>query len=297
MLSTNSKAMVDETCDIQQCDLMVDTKFSFENLEKSTGEMNKKIPRVSCLMVTGDRKFLSKRAIQCFINQTYENKELVIVDDGEEDYSDLLSEIPKEDYQYIKIKKCPNAVLGTLRNLTLDAARGDYLVQWDDDDWYHPDRIKIQASFLDKGYEACSLSATLVHICDAKSVDLPFVGTLKHGVPGSIMHVNDPNIRYPALRKGEDTIYQQDWMARKFVKLPAEFNHLFIRIYHGSNTWNDQHFYRRMRNGVVDFVLYCWYKFVIGDLKRNPKFILRDYEQSAYEQYIEDSTKLNLINC
>jgi glycosyltransferase involved in cell wall biosynthesis len=194
---------------------------------------NKKGPKVSCLMVTGDRKSLSKRAIQCFTNQTYENKELVIVDDGSEDYSELLLDIPKESYQYIKIKKCPNTVLGTLRNITLDAARGDYLVQWDDDDWYHPDRIKIQASYLDKGYDACSLSATLVHICDKVSVDLPFIGTLKDGVPGSIMHINDQNIRYPALRKGEDTIYQKNWMSKNFVKLPnyLTFTILFILGY------------------------------------------------------------------
>lgn len=254
------------------------------------------LPRVSCLMVTGNRKELSRRAIQCFINQSYENKELVILDDGTEDYSELLTGIPPADYQYIKIKKNPDTVLGSLRNITLDAATGDYLVQWDDDDWYHPDRIKIQASFLDQGYEACSLSATLVHICDKKSVNLPFVGTLKDGVPGSIMHINDPDIRYPALRKGEDTIYQNHWMSRKFVKLSLDYDHLFIRCYHGKNTWDDRHFYRRMRNGVKDFIMYSWFKFLIGDLKKNPKFILKEYEKSAYQLFLADSRKLNLLN-
>jgi glycosyltransferase involved in cell wall biosynthesis len=297
MDSTNTLRLERVQCEIQECDLITDEKLSNYVPEPSLGIAKNDIPRVSCLMVTGDRKFLSRRAIQCFINQTYQNKELVIVDDGEEDYTDLLSRIPKDEYKYIKIKKCPNTVLGSLRNLTLDAASGDYLVQWDDDDWYHPDRIKIQATYLDKGYDACSLSATLVHICDETSVNMPFIGTLKNGVPGSIMHRNDRHIRYPALRKGEDTIYQKEWMSRNFIKLSDEYNHLFIRCYHGKNTWNDQHFYRRMRNGVKDFIIYCWYKFVIGDLKKNPKFVLKELEQSAYEQYIKDSKSLNLIKC
>lgn len=35
----------------------------------------------------------------------------------------------------------PDAPVGSMRNVVLDRARGDYLVWMDDDDWYHPRRI------------------------------------------------------------------------------------------------------------------------------------------------------------
>jgi glycosyltransferase involved in cell wall biosynthesis len=34
--------------------------------------------------------------------------------------------------------------LGALRNYSVEMARGDIVVQWDDDDWYHKRRIEVQ---------------------------------------------------------------------------------------------------------------------------------------------------------
>ena len=38
----------------------------------------------------------------------------------------------------------PGVSLGAARNLTVDTARGAYVCQWDDDDLYHPERLRIQ---------------------------------------------------------------------------------------------------------------------------------------------------------
>lgn len=252
-------------------------------------------PRVSCLMVTGNRKKIARRAVKCFLDQNYPNKELVILDDGDEDYSEILSDIPKGDCHYIKIQKQEGTYLGGLRNMILDAATGDYLVQWDDDDWYHPERINIQAGYLDRGYDACWLSSTLMHIDTEKHKDFPFLGGLPDGVPGSIMHKNDTSIRYPNIVRGEDTIYQKDWMKKKWIKLPEEYSHLFIRCYHGNNTWDETHFYRRSRNNFKDLLSFIWYKFVIRDIKKNPKFRLSPALQSAFDLYVADSNKLDVF--
>lgn len=42
-------------------------------------------PTVSCLMVTKDRSATARRAIRCFLTQTYPNLELVVVEDGTDD--------------------------------------------------------------------------------------------------------------------------------------------------------------------------------------------------------------------
>eukprot|EP01038_Epipyxis_sp_PR26KG_P000836 gene836-1178_t len=82
------------------------------------------------------------------------------------------------------------------------ASAGDYVCQWDDDDWYRHDRLETQmAALLDSRLPACVLSRW---IC----LDVPrrraFVG---HHRPweGSIVCRKEAMLPYPALAKKEDT--------------------------------------------------------------------------------------------
>lgn len=252
-------------------------------------------PRVSCLMVTANRKRIASRAIKCFERQTYANKELVIIDDGKQDYSDLLTNIPPSDVNYIRVKQKKKIKLGELRNISLEAAKGDLLIQWDDDDWYHADRVRLQSEVLQKGAEACCLSSSLTHIQNSEFKHLPFIGSLNGGIPGSIMHVKDSRIRYPNYLKGEDSVYLESWNNKNFVELPQSMAYLFIRCYHGANTWDLQHFKRRMRNGPRLLLMYLWYKYCIRDLSKHPHFKLEEKLASTIDQYISDSRKLGIL--
>ncbi len=253
------------------------------------------IPRVSCLMVTANRKRLAERAVTCFVNQTYPNRELVIIDDGKEDYTPLFHGIDPRDVTYVRIPRTSRLVLGTLRNIALEHARGEYLVQWDDDDWYHPERIARQVSCLDQGYDACCLSASLMHLDNQDFFSLPYIGYLPNGIPGSIMHRRSKTIRYPEYRRAEDTVYLKQWMKRRYIKLPEIHAGLFIRCFHGTNTWEEDHFIRRIRNSPASWVNYMYHKFLRGDLSGHPRFRLPSHLRSAFEQYVEESRSLNLF--
>lgn len=246
-------------------------------------------------MVTANRKRIASRAIKCFERQTYANKELVIVDDGKQDYSDLLSNIPPSDVNYVRIKQKERIKLGELRNISLDAAKGDFLIQWDDDDWYHEDRIRLQSNVLQKGADACCLSSSLTHIQNSEFEHLPFIGSLNGGIPGSIMHVKNKSIRYPNYLKGEDSVYLDAWNEKECVVLPSSLAYLFIRCYHGANTWDLQHFKRRMRNGPRLLLLYVWYRYCIQDLSKHPYFKLEGNLAKTIDQYISDSRKLGIL--
>ncbi len=258
-------------------------------------KQTKGIPRVSCLMVTANRRRLAQRAVKCFIQQRYPNKELVVIDDGKEDYAPLFEGISPEDVTYIKIPKNPDMVLGKLRNIALEHAGGEYIVQWDDDDWYHPDRISIQAGYLDQGYDACCLSASLMHLDNTDFFYLPYIGYLPNGIPGSIMHRRSNTVRYPEFRRAEDTVYLREWMKHSYVKLPTRHAGLFIRCFHGTNTWEEEHFTRRIRNSPASWIQYFFHKFVRGDLSGHPRFRLPPDIHSAFEQYVEESRTLNLF--
>jgi len=253
-------------------------------------------PKVSCLTVTADRKHLMKRAVLCFQNQTYKNKELVIIDDGAQDLGDILTDLPADQVKYVKLEKKPENTLGKLRNRSLDEANGDFLVQWDDDDWYHPERIAIQAQTLMAGYDACCLSGALMHLDEELYMHHPYVGYLPDGIPGSIMHRADADIRYPHTRRAEDTVYLNEWMEQRYLQLPDDYSHLFIRCYHGNNTWEKDHFLRRIRNNPKDAILYVWHKMIKGDLFTHPRFRLTEEQREAFEMYLDDSQNLNLLS-
>ena len=219
----------------------------------------------------------------------------MVVDDGLQDYRSLFDGIDSCDVIYIKIPKENGMVLGALRNVALEHATGEYLVQWDDDDWYHPDRIFRQAACLKEGYDACCLSASLMHLDNPVFFSLPYIGYLPDGIPGSIMHRRSEVIRYPEFRKAEDTVYLQKWMKHRYFKLPEQDAGLFIRCFHGTNTWEEEHFTRRIRNSPSSWLQYVYHNFLIGDLSGHPRFRLPSHIRSAFEQYLAESRTLNLF--
>lgn len=256
---------------------------------------NQAQPKVSCLMVTADRKQLMKRSVRCFQNQGYANKELVVIDDGQQDLEDVLNVLPSSELKYIKLNNGLFDTLGELRNRSLQEAGGDFIAQWDDDDWYHPKRLSIQVQTLLDGYDACCLSGTLMHLNETPYIQHPYVGYLPDGIPGSIMHRNNAEIQYPHTHRAEDTAYLKKWMNKRYFQLPRKYSYLCIRCYHGSNTWGKKHFLRRIRNNPKDALLYAWHKVIKNDLFGHPKFQLSDKAQQAFKQFLDDSQAVGLL--
>lgn len=246
-------------------------------------------------MVTADRKKFVKRSLLSYSRQTYNNTELIILDDGKEDLAPLLDDFPADRVKYLKIEKKPENVLGYLRNITLEESSGDFICQWDDDDWYHPDRIHTQVEILQQGYDACCLSSTLMHLDVEPFNNHPYISLFHDGTPGSNMHRRNDLIRYPALRRAEDNIYMKEWTQKRFTKLPKNYAHLFIRCFHGTNTWDMKHFLEQMRNTFPDLVAYGWYKFFRRDLFRHPRFNLSAKDHESFNMYLEDSYQSGLF--
>lgn len=255
-------------------------------------------PLVSCLMTTADRHDLCRRAIHCYIEQTYPNTELIVLDNGDTPMKAVLDEfdVPTPvKYQYVE--RTPDLSLGGLRNMSLDMADGDFIVpQWDDDDWSHPDRLARQVEVLQQGHDACALAGTLMHVDQPEYFDHPFIGLLPNGVPPTIMHRRDDSIRYPNILRTEDTKYVNDWLERDYVIMPKEESYLYLRYFHGRNLWEQVHFVRRMRNTPKDLLLYIWHRYVRGDMFRHPRFDLTEKMEAAFHDYLDNSLRYNLLN-
>jgi ADP-heptose:LPS heptosyltransferase/2-polyprenyl-3-methyl-5-hydroxy-6-metoxy-1,4-benzoquinol methylase len=111
-------------------------------------------PLASCITPTANRRRFLPQAIECFLEQDYSNKELIIVDDGEDAVGDL---VPRDErIRYIRLS-C-KTVLGEKRNQAAAEARGELIVHWDDDDWSAPWRLRYQVEeLLGSSADICGL--------------------------------------------------------------------------------------------------------------------------------------------
>ena len=69
-------------------------------------------------MVTADRHDLCVRAVWCYQQQTYANKELVVLDNGHRAMDALLVDLPADEVRYKKIARTPDLILGDTRSGT-----------------------------------------------------------------------------------------------------------------------------------------------------------------------------------
>ncbi|QAY60614.1 glycosyltransferase family 2 protein [Microbacterium protaetiae] len=106
-------------------------------------------PLVSVIMSAwhpGDEIFT---AVQSVINQTYQDWELLIMDDASGDgYDDRFAQLCGLDSRIRVIRNDENAGTYVRRNEALQIAIGDFATFHDSDDWSHPERLEIQVRDL-----------------------------------------------------------------------------------------------------------------------------------------------------
>ena len=113
-------------------------------------------------------KFIAE-SIQSVIDQTYENWELIIVDDCSTDNTDeVVAKFTDKRIRYFKNEKNSGAALS--RNRALREANGEWIAFLDSDDLWNPDKLEHQINFMNKhGY---TLSYTEYEKIDEESKPL-----------------------------------------------------------------------------------------------------------------------------
>jgi O-antigen biosynthesis protein len=118
-------------------------------------------PLVSCIMPTANRRFLIPRAIGYFLNQDYPNRELLIIDDGEDSIADQIPSDPR--IRYLRLPQ--RQTIGAKRNFACEQAHGSIIAHWDDDDWIAGWRLSYQVNALSQrtGNAVCGLTNILYY--------------------------------------------------------------------------------------------------------------------------------------
>lgn len=237
---------------------------------------------VSCLMVTRDRAALARRAVACFAAQSWRDRELVIIDDGDQDYTDLLEPYRRDGHliRYVRRQADPAIRLGELRNIAISHAAGEWCIQWDDDEWYHPERIARQMAWS-AGHVAVALRWTLMDVDDGHGGAWSFRADTGIATPGTVLHRRDA-ARYPNLARGEDSEFLRELRRTGPVAvLGPDASHLFVRCFHGTNTWDQRHFVRRLHRRPVDWPSYAIARWWHHDLTRHRAFRLDEAERET----------------
>lgn len=108
-------------------------------------------PLVSVSMPAFNSERYIAEAIESILAQTYQNFELIIVDDGSTDRTREIIE-SFTDPRIIKVYSDRNRGLITTRNRIAQLAKGKYLALLDADDRAFPDRLALQVAYLEANH-------------------------------------------------------------------------------------------------------------------------------------------------
>ena len=110
-------------------------------------------PKVSIIMPTYNRAGLIGETIESVMNQTYSNWELIIVDDGSTDNTEVIvAGINDERISFIEAGR--TGIGGKIKNIGLEKATGELIAFNDSDDLWDKTKLEKQVAALEKHPEA-----------------------------------------------------------------------------------------------------------------------------------------------
>ena len=101
-------------------------------------------PTISVIIPTYNRAHLLDKAIQSVLDQTYEDFEIIVIDDGSTDNTkEVVNSFNDDRLRYIRLEK--NSGTSALpRNTGIRIAQGEYIAFQDDDSLWLPEKLERQ---------------------------------------------------------------------------------------------------------------------------------------------------------
>ncbi|MGR3310382.1 MAG: glycosyltransferase [Candidatus Brocadiales bacterium] len=108
------------------------------------------MPRVSVIIPTYNSATFLPEAIESVFAQTYKDYEIIVIDDGS---TDNTKEVLNPYFDKIKYIYQQNHGAGSARNTGIKHSQGEYIAFLDADDIWLPEKLHIQANYLDNNPE------------------------------------------------------------------------------------------------------------------------------------------------
>ena len=187
-------------------------------------------PMISVIMGIYNEKNQNQvmQAIDSILEQTYDNLEFVICDDGSKpEFYQWLEEYCRKDARIHLIRKEKNEGLAAALNTCLVSAKGSYIARMDADDRSRADRLEKQLVFLQQHPEYALVG------CNAEMID-------HNGVWGERVLVEKPQKKdflrtspfiHPSIMIKTEVLRQMEgYSVEKYAERTEDYE-LFMRLY------------------------------------------------------------------
>lgn len=220
-------------------------------------------------------KYIDK-AIKSILNQTYNNFELIIIDDGATDGTGEKCRMYAEKYSNIIYEKQKNAGTCAARNKGIMLARGEYISFSDHDDEYYEDYLQC-----------------LVELADSKSLSMA-----KCSVLFEETYVNGKKIK----RKEyfDNNVKSKNKLIEEYNSLPISFFGVWNTLYRTSLIRdNGVRFLEDIRHGQEDYMFNTELLPFIQNVGFTNKILYKHYrrvQQSTSAKFYEDRIDAMIIH-
>lgn len=110
-------------------------------------QLNNNNLKISVIIPTFNREKQIRNSIKSVLNQTYNNLEIIIVDDGSTDNTkEEVKKITDKRVKYIKLKQNKGAAFA--RNIGIKKSKGNFISFQDSDDYFYPNKLELQLKNL-----------------------------------------------------------------------------------------------------------------------------------------------------
>lgn len=235
-------------------------------------------PLVSILIPTFNREDVIERALKSALNQTYDNCEIVIVDDGSTDNTKNLLK-PYLSERVRLVEHFENKGITSARNTLLDNARGEWIAFLSSDDELKAESIEI---VMQKSREFPEANWFYAHMIDMKSGEYACLDEYEGFMPqGVLTHPNNCcNEAWYVARMniiGSDRFVEElnsfegEWLLKISNRAKRYFINIPLYIYH---TEYVNRVSKSYENGTATMPMdEQWVKFI----KERPNYLIDRY--------------------
>ncbi len=100
------------------------------------------MPKISVVIPVYNVEKYLHRCVESILNQTFQDFEIILIDDGSKDHSGQICDDYEQQDKRIKVIHKKNARVAAARNDGLEIAKGKYISFIDSDDWIEPEMFQ-----------------------------------------------------------------------------------------------------------------------------------------------------------
>lgn len=167
-------------------------------------------PIVSVIMAAYNAEKHISASIESIINQTFNNFELLVINDGSTDNTQsIVKEYCKKDSRIILLNNDKNLFVIKSRNKGIEKAKGKYIAILDSDDLALPNRLEYQVKYLENNPDIFLIGSSAYIIEENDKVENSFIAPT--GYEKLKNNINKNNLIYHStvMFRNENVFYRE----------------------------------------------------------------------------------------